>query len=494
MQVLALHNLEDVASLLTDITLITEVDVSSVPNIEKFRQYLNRYKFDAVYILDDFFKDAVEVLLTIPKFPKAILIFLQKEEDISKFLRLGLAETNIETIPFNPLGLFVKTKALLMAMKNIEIALKEGVKEFNYYRIGLFNLLNHLTGTDKNLFVSVRDVEENKTLYSLRIRGGQVVSCSEELEKVVEINLDDSLPKVISLEPVAHEDRYIFRNTAEFYKGLLEIKEETPEVVVKEELPPIKEVIFEKENLLRERRIYKFPYKGYTVYTQPPSQINQLEPNALIVCSELTESRTFVLRTLLKRFPNLKIVAPEVVRAKLKLYRFSEKNFETPEGVKTFDFPFLGSKFEGAVFFPNGILITGNLFGSFVSKNAPYLDRIFFSHFRIFHFANISSNERLKGALEKLERVIETTAFIFPAYGYAIDSTLVKGSWEVLNNLSIPNEYAPLSVEWKRIAEAYSINAESYEEFTKFLKEKDSGILFDILDDMEVLGIVPFEF
>jgi len=494
MQVLALHNLEEVASLLTDITLITEVDVSSVPNIEKFQQYLEKYKFDAVYILDDFFKDAIEILLNIPEFPKAILIFVKNEEKISTFLRLGLAETNIETIPFNPLGLFVKTKALLTAMKNIEVALKEGVKEFDYYRIGLFNLLNHFARTNRNVFVSVRDIEEDKTLYSLRIRGGQVVSCSKELDKVVEINLDDSLPKVISLEPVAHEDRYIFRNTAEFYKGLLEIKEETPEVVVKEELPPIKEVVFEKENLLREKRIYKFPYKGYTVYTQPPSQINQLEPNALIVCSELTESRTFVLRTLLKRFPHLKIVTPEVVKAKLKLYGFTEENFETLEGVKTFDFPFLGSKFEGAVFFPNGILITGNLFGSFVSKDVPYLDRIFFSHFRVFHFANISSNERLKGALEKVKGIFKVTNFIFPTYGYAIDSTLVKGSWEVLNNLSIPNEYAPLSVEWKRIAEAYGIEAKSYEEFVERLKQKDEAFLFNMLDDMEVLGILPFEF
>jgi len=497
MQVIAFHNLEDVASLLTDITLITEVEVVAVQTLEKFRDYLNKYKFSAAYILDKFFEEAISLLLKEKNYPKAILVLLQNEQALEKFLRLGLSEQNVETIPFNPLALFVKTKALVNLMKNIEISLNQGVKTFDFYRIGLFNFLNYLTSTEKNLFVSVKDIEKDEVLYSLRIVNGQVTGCSLEVAKVASINVDDSIPKTISIEPVEHKDLEIFKDTAEFYSSLLqaEAKEEVPKVTVEEKVN-VELVSTFRENPFRERRIYRFPYKGYEILTQPPEELKgaTLNQNSVVVCSELTERVGLILRTFLRRNPNLKVLAPKLIKLKLKQLGFSENNFLNLEGVRTFDFPFLGSKFEGAVFFPNGILITGNLFGSFVSKDIPFFDRILSNHLKLFHYANISSNERLSSTLNTLEREINGAQYIFPNYGYAIDVTGIETAWGLVKQISIPESYTSLADGWQTLAQAYNIEAASYEEFIKKLEKLDGSIVFALLDDMEVLGILPFEF
>ncbi len=479
---------------MTDITMITEVEVTSVPNIEKFKQYLNRYDFNAAYILDKFFKEAIEILLSSDRYPKAIAIFASEEDGSSKFLRLGITETNLETIPFNPLTLFVRTKTLVKTVQNIELGLKQGVESFDFYRYGLFNVLNTLTKAKSNIFLSVKDLEEEKVLYSLRVRNGQVVSASTETERIAQINTDDSIPKTVAIGPVPHEDKVIFKNTAEFYSALLEVEEkaETTAVIVPKELPKPELVTKFKENLLRERRVYSLPYREHILYTQIPEGGN-LEKKALVAVAELSSETLMRLRTHLMKNPDLKLVAPPVVKAKLKSLGFSEKNFLLPEGVKTEDTPFLGSKFEGYILLPEGILITGNLFGSFVSRDVPFLDRIFFSHVRVFHLANVSSSERLRVALEKLEPLKGSLSYIFPSYGYAVDMTLSEAVFEVVSNVDLPLEYRTLSMEWKHLAEAYGIEAGSYEEFLKLLSKKDGALLFNLLDDMEVLGIVPLE-
>ncbi|NPB05839.1 MAG: hypothetical protein GXO08_05625 [Aquificae bacterium] len=494
MKIIALHDLEEVATLLTDITMITEVDVTSVPTLEKFQQYLNRYTFNAAYLLDKYFEEGIKVLLSSKRYPKAVVILLSDEANLDRFLRLGLTEANLEPIPFNPLTLFVKTKALVKTIQNIELGLEQGVKEFDFFRYGLFNVLNTLAGKEANTFLSVKDAEENEVLYSLRIRNGQVVSASEDTLKIARINADDAVPKTISFEPVSYQDKTVYRGTAEFYSQLLKVEEveEVPAEEVKVEVPRVELVQKVRENPLRERRVYQFTYKGFPVYSQPPEKAN-LPPNSLIVFTEFTEAGLNRLKSLLIRNPYARVVTTPVIKGRLKQEGFLEKHFFLPDGVQAVDTPFLGAKLEGFVYFPNGILITGNLFGSYVSKEIPFLDRVFLGHLRVFHEANVSSTEKLQRALEKVEPLKERINFVFPTYGYAIDRTLWDTVFETVKNLNLPTEYRTLSMDWKRLAEAYGIPARSYEEFLKILNSKEPSLLFNLLDDIEVLDIVPLE-
>ena len=497
MKVIAIHNLENVAQLLAEIALITEVGVFSVSNIGKLKEYLEKYKFEAIYILDNSFEKVIELLFSKKEYPKNILILVQNEKNIEKFLRLGISEQNLETIPFNPLSLFVKTKALISTIKSLEKSLKEGASNFDFYRVGLFNLLNYLASTNKNWTVSVKNRENNQILYSLKLVNGQVESSNLDISKIAAINLDDTIPKVISLEELPFKKVEFFEGTDDFYKRLLKIS--LGKLTVEGSnltIPPKVELITSiRENLFRERRIYSFQYKGFEIFTQPAMEMRKkIHKNTVIVCAELTDNTVLNLKTLLIRNPDLKLLVPPIIKERLKISGLKERNFIDLPGVETFNFPFLGSKFEGALYFPNGILITGNLFGSFVSKNISFLEKVFLSHFRIFHYSNISSNERFKSSLRELEDIIDRAQYIIPTYGYAIDYQFINECWQVLNQLEIPATYSPLSSKWKQIADTYKIAANNYEDFVKVLKEKDGAFLFNILDDMEVLGIVPFEF
>ena len=474
--------------------MITEVEASSVPNLEKFKEYLDKYKFNAVFILDNFLLEALEILIRHKNHPAGIGILLQDEENLSKYVRLGLAETNIETIPFNPLGFFVKIRALLQTVQYLKDSLNKGVKSFDFFRHGLFNLLNTLTTTDKTLFVSVKDLEEDRILYSLRIRNGQVVSCNQPLGKVAEINSDDAIAKSIEIGPVPFEDKFIFKDTADFYRNLLDLEIKTEEVpaTITEAKP--QKVEFIKENPFRERRIYKFDYKGYTIYSQPYENFRNLTGSEIFAVPMLDEKIISTLQLLRVRNRNMKLIAPEIIKNRLKFYGFEKGNFVNLEGVKTIDTPFLGSKFEGFIFFPSGVGISGNLFGSFVSREEEFLSRVFFGHMREFHHANISSNERLKWALGKLKPYKGSLNYIFPVYGYPVNQNLIGAVFEVLNSLSIPQDYRTISEGWRDLVSAYGIEAKSFEDFLKSLEKKDKTLLFNLIDDMEVLGIVPFEF
>ena len=495
MKILVLHNLEEVAKLLTEITMITEVEATSVPNLDKFKEYLDKYKFNGVYILDEFVNDGLETLLRHKKHPTGIGILLQNEENLTKLVRLGLAETNIESIPFNPLSFFVKVRALLKTVQYIEAAIKQGVNSFDFFRHGLFNLLNTLTKTDKSLFVSVKDLEEDKILYSLRVRNGQVISCNKDLEKIAEINSDDTIPKAIEIGPVTFEDRYIFRDTAEFYKTLLELElAPEEEIITTVHKTKPQKVEFVKENPFRERRIYKFDFGDYTVYSQPYESIRSFTGKEAFAVPLLDERVLSNLQMLRVKNRKLELIAPNAVKNRLKLLGFSEENFLNLEGVKAFDLPFLGSKFEGFIFFPNGIGVSGNLFGSFVSKDGEFLDRVFFSHVRVYHYANISSNEKLRVAMERLKPYEKYLSYILPVYGYPIDQTTVNGVFDVLNSLNVPEEYKTLYESWKDIASAYGIEAENFDSFLKIVFKNEKSLLFNLIDDMEVFGIVPLEF
>lgn len=493
MRVIALHNLEEVASLLTEVTLITEIEVSSVPNIEKFKQYIKKYKFNAAIILGRMFIQAAEEILTNLKAPKGIVLLTQNENEINKYLRLGITELNVESIPFNPLTLFVKIKGLLSTIAYIRRVIEEGEIKLDFYRYGLFNLLNLLTQTDKTTFLAVKDLEEDKILYSLRVRNGQVVSASVEIEKIVEFHLDDSVPKLIMEEPVTHEDRVLFKNTAEFYKALLEV-ERVPQmetsVVVKPKVEPQK-VSFIKVNPLRERRIYTLPYKGFKFYTQPFEGIDR-EENALIAVTQIDDYILSTLRVLKIKGGNFKILTSPSIEGYLKLQGFENSRFFRPADVEIYEFPFLGSKLE-CVLFLEGIVVSGNLFGSFVSKDTDFFDRVFGGHLRVFHYANISSGEKLSKAMEKLTSVVDKAFYIFPNYGYAIDKTATSFVKEVLENLNFPEEDTSLSRNWSNLVYILPRKVKNFDEFIHFLRSGDSAILFNLIDEMETLGIVPYE-
>jgi len=493
MKIIALHNLEDVASLLTDVTLITEMEVSSVPNLEKFKQYLKKYKFNATIVLGDLFIKASEEILTNPNSPKAVILLVKDENEINKYLSLGITELNIESIPFNPLTLFVKIKGLLSNIAYIRRVIEEGEIKIDFYRYGLFNLLNLLTQTDKTTFLAVKDLEEDKILYSLRIRNGQVVSASVEIEKIAEINLDDSIPKVIIEEPVTHEDRVLFKNTSEFYKALLEVEKVLPtevSVAVKPKFEPQK-VSFIKVNPLRERRIYTFPYEGFRFYTQPFEGINKSD-KSLIAVTQIDDYTLSALRVLKIKGGNFKILTSPSIEGFLKLQGFENSRFFRTEKVEVYEFPFLGSKLE-CVLFLEGILISGNLFGSYVSKDSEFFDRIFGGHLRVFHYANISSGEKLSKAMEVLSPILDKAFYIFPNYGYAIDKTGIPFVREVLENLSFPEGGNTLSQNWKNLTQVLPRKVENFDEFISILRRVDSAILFNLIDEMETLGITPYE-
>jgi len=496
MKILALYDIEDVAILLTDLTMITEVEVVSVPNIEKFKLYLEKGNFNAIYLLDKFFTEVIGDILSLEKGPRAILIFTPDEEGISKFLRLGISELNIETIPFNPLTLFVKTRSLLENLQKIEYAIKSENVNLDFYRHGLFNLLNIATKLKTTGFITVKDLEEDTVLYSLRLRNGQVVSASKYIEEIIKINIDDAIPKALVIEPVQHEDKEIFNGTADFYKQLLEYEYEDVEEFTAF-VKPLKEkpqkVLTVKVNPLRERRIYKFPYGDYTVYSQPSDALNEIEDNAVFVVPSLNDGLSAQIRNLLLKKPGAKLYASPLIKGKLQNLGIPDAAFAELPDVQFAEVPFLGERFETIYFFNNGVLVSGNLFGSYVSKDVEFLDRVFTGHLKTFHMANISSNEKLELALEKIKLFVKGASFVLPQYGYPIEGTMVEAAYEILGKIEIPKEYNSIATQWNYLAESYGIDARSYEEFMKKLRELDTGILFNIVDDMEVLGIVPLE-
>jgi len=497
MKILALHDSDEIAKLLMDIAIITEADIVSVPNITKFREYLSKYQFNAILIFEKFFNEAIDLVLKNPKASKAICILVQNEESISKFLRLGVTEANVETIPFNPLLLLVKVRGLINAISVIKQLINSGNIKFDFYRYGLFNILNVLTETDQNLFLVVKDVEEDKILYSLRIRGGQVVSSSLELSKLIEINLDDSVPKLITSEPVTHEDREIFKDTADFYRALLKVEKESQEPVVvrKKKVTPHRDAII-KVNPLRSRFIYSFPYGGYILYSQPFEKLSNTS-KAIFTVPLIDETILSALKFLKLKGGNFKLLTSPSIKTYLKLRGFEEKDFFKPkEEVKIFEMPHLGDRLEAVFFFPEeGILISGNLFGSYVSKDIPFFDKIFSSHLRVFHRANISCGEKLQEALKNLESVRPHTFYILPTYGYGIDITAVDTVFNILTDLDIPREYRTLELAWDDLKRLFPLETiESFDDFLKALEQQDSAVVYSLLDEMDVLNVVPYEF
>ncbi len=494
MKIISLHNLEDVATLLTNLTMITEVDVLSVPNLEKFRQYLSKYQFNAALILEDFLKDGLNILLTNLKYPKAITILIKDENNLGKYLKLGITEANIEPIPFNPLTLFVEIRGLIATINQIKKMIEEGHIEFDFYRYGLFNVLNAFTATDKDLFLTVKDMDEDKVLYSLRIRNGQVVSVSTDLERIVEINTDDSIPKIIVEEPITHEDAVVFNNTADFYNQLMELSmEEKPveTVIVKASVEP-KKVADVKVNPVRERKIYSFPYRGYTLYTQPYEGVKELD-KALFAVSQIDDQILSSLRLLKIKGGDYKILTSPLIKSYLEFQGFKEEQFLDLDGVQFFQIPYLGSRLETLIYLPEGVLITGNLFGSYVSRELEFFDRVLSNHLRIYHYANISSNERLKKALEVVDPIRDKIAYIFPNYGYPIESAFVPTVVEILNNLTLPEEFQTLYEGWKNLVHILPREPKSFSEFITLLGKQKPPVLFNIVDEMEVLGIIPYE-
>jgi hypothetical protein len=200
-----------------------------------------------------------------------------------------------------------------------------------------------------------------------------------------------------------------------------------------------------------------------------------------------------IIKGILLKRPQTKFLTTPLIKGKLISSGIPGSAFIDMEDLKYAEIPFLGHRFESIIFFNNGIMVTGNLFGSYVTKDADFLDRIFLSHVRTFHLANISSNERLKLALEKIKLFVKGAAFVLPYYGYGIGPYMKDAVYEVLTKLEIPSEYVTLTTEWKYLADAYGIRVKSYDEFIKKLHGLDNSVLFSLVDDMEVLGIVPLE-
>jgi len=497
MKILALYDIEDVAILLTDLTMITEVEVVSVPSVDKFKLYLEKGNFSAVYVMDKFFTEVIESILTAEKGTRAILVFTESDDGMSKFLRLGISDVNIETIPFNPLTLLVKTRSLVETVQKIEFALKKSDNvNLDYYRHGLFNLLNVATKLQTNGFVAVKDLEEDSVLYSLRLRNGQVVSASKTIEEIIKINTDDGIPKALAIEPVQHEDKEIFNGTAEFYAKLLEyhyedVEEFTAFVNYIKEKP--KKALIIKENPLRERRVYKFDYEGYTIYTQPTDALREVEQNAVFVVPLYTTDLGAEVKNILLNHPHAKFFASPSIKGKLIVDGVPSAAFVELPDVQVADLPFLGSKFDAVYFFNNGVMVSGNLFGSFVSKNSEFLDRVFMGHLKTFHLANVSSTEKLQAALEKVNLFAKGSTYLFPFYGYPIEGTMIEAAHDVLGKLEIPKEYTTLYSQWGYVAESHGIHASTFEEFLNKLRQVDETTLFNVVDDFEVLHIIPLE-
>ncbi|NPA13692.1 MAG: hypothetical protein GXN97_00710 [Aquificae bacterium] len=496
MNILALHDNEAVANLLTQLSMITEINVLSAPNEQKFLEYLNKGKFDGFYILEKFFIHGIRDILKSKNAKPAVVIFLEKEENLEKFLRLGVTEANIETVPFNPLTLFTKTVGLSKTLDELKNYIEHGKKEFNFYKHGFFNLINLFSKIGFDGILSVKDLETSDVLYAVRVKHGQVVSSNKPTEEIAKLNIDDSIPKMLSLEPIAYEDVEMFQDSAEFYSRLLKAEIAKPKVAVVSQESK-KQVSIElvkavKENPLRERRVYKFQYKDYTIYSQPLAELGELEINALVVIPFINEQSLVEIKSLKLKNPNIKFLTSDLIKYRLKTLGL-RLNFETPEKVQIEDLPFVGNKFESAFFFPNGVLITGTMFGSYVSKDVDFFDRIFLSHLRVFHVANIGSYERIKFALQHLKSYGENSEYIIPAYGYPIDSTNISTVFVNLENWDFPQDFAPLSKHWKSLAEGLGLEAKTFDEFIQKLATLDSSILYTFIDDLDLLGITPIE-
>ena len=500
MRILAYHDLEGVAKLLTELTFVTEVEVSSVPTFNKFREYLSKYKFNAVILLEKFFLEGIEYILSSPELPKSVAIFLEDEKSMAKFLRLGVAESNLENIPFNPLTFFVKLRNLVNSVNQIKKMLEEGLIQADFYRYGLFNVLNAFSATDKNVFLSVKNAENDEVLYSIRIRNGQVVSTSIELEKIVEINLDDSLPKLIVTEPVTHNDLVVFKNTAEFYKALLETNiEETslkniplPSEAKKPDFT-LQKAGFVRVNPLRERRVYKIPYKGFDLYTQPHENVRNLN-KVIFAVSQIDDYVLSSLRVLKIKGGDFKILTSPLIKSFLKLQGFKENQFINLEGVKIWESPNLGSHLECVIYLPEGVVISGNLFGSYISKDLTYFDRVFSSHLRLYHLANISCKENLEKVVKELEPLMASIYYVVPNYGYAIDAKNIAQIFNLLKDLDFPEEFNTLQDAWGNLQHIFPEKIESYDDLLNVLKRKDPALLFAFIDELDALGIIPFEF
>ena len=498
MKILALHDSEEIASLLMDITLVTEVDVFSVPNLKKFEEYLSKYPINVVILLDKFFTQGIEVVLRNKKAPKAVSILTPEEENIAKFLRLGITDANIETIPFNPLTYFVKIRGLINNLNLIRQAINGGKIDFDFYRFGLFNILNVFAETDQSLFLAIKDVEEDETLYSLRIRDGQVVSASVELPKIVEINLDDSVPKRVVAEPVVHNDAEIFRDTAEFYKALLEVEPESAAVETQQEVQRIEITLKRKDlirvNPLRGRNIYTLPFGGMQLFSQPDEQLRKVE-NAIFAVPLVDDYILSALRVSKLKGGSFKILTCPMIRTFLRLQGFEDRLFLDTKGVEIFELPNLGTRLECALYLPReGVLFTGHLFGSYVSKNIPFFDRIFLSHLRVYHRANISCGEKLQRALDALEPLKGKLSYIVPTYGYAIDGTQVGKVFEVLSQIDVPQEPITIEREWENLKRILPLEVKDLDEFIDSLRKQDEAVIYNLIDEMDVLNVVPYEF
>jgi hypothetical protein len=88
---------------------------------------------------------------------------------------------------------------------------------------------------------------------------------------------------------------------------------------------------------------------------------------------------------------------------------------------------------------------------------------------------------------------LDKTFYIFPNYGYAIDRTSVGFVKEVLSNLSFPEGNNSLSQNWKNLVHILPRPVENFDEFINLLRAGDTAVLFNLVDEMETLGITPYE-
>jgi len=526
MKILAFHNREDIAALLADVEQITQVKIETAHNIKEFEKKAKGGDFDVAVVWDDFFIPAMGALLSDKKAPKTVCVLLEDENGLNRFLRLGITEANVETIPFNPLTFLVKLRGLQTTLFRINEALKKGHVNFDYYRFGLFNVLNALAENEKDLFLSVRNAEDDQILYTLKIEKGKVKGASAAVERIVEINTDDTIPKRIVKEAVEEEEVVKFEDTVDFYASLLEGKRVSPtaevekgeketEKVVLENTPPkvevseeIPEELIEEEELqglepvriesirrnpFRERRIYSFPYKNSLVFTQPYEGLGGGR-NAICLVPQVDEYTLSTLKILRVKNRRVKFLTCPLIKNLLKVHGFKEEDFIPPGDVAIYQFPFLASKLECAFYFTNGMLVTGTLFGSYVTRNVPYLKEVFLSHLKVFHRANITCREKLDEALRSLFYVRENAQYIIPAFGYPIAKKEINLAWGTLEQLPFTNDFFTIENSLKELNQILPKPVNSYEEFLQALKKLDPSTLFNLMDEFDALNIVPFEF
>jgi len=210
--------------------------------------------------------------------------------------------------------------------------------------------------------------------------------------------------------------------------------------------------------------------------------------------TRLNPSEEENIKKQLNKYPKLKLLTSRVIKEYLIYKGIPESRFLNLDKVESVDLPFLGDRLESFIFFPNGVLITGNLFGSYHSKEVLYLDNVLVNHLRLFHRANITSTERLKHALEILEPYKGAVSYILPNYGYIIDSTALNYVWSLLSKLEISTDFSLLVDNWEELARGYGIKATDYKNFLQLLENQNHSLLFTIIDAMDTLNIVPVEF